>query len=294
MKFGIRLPVPPYGPIENGPYIARYAKLVEALGFESIWAIDHALMRVEYDSKYPYKKGGRTPLPAEGVMPDPVVLLTYLAAVTERVRLGTAMLILPQRHPVILAKALSTLDQYSDGRLTLGIGVGWNREEVEALGQDFGDRGRRCDEAIEVMRKLWSEDLATHEGEFHQFRDIMSQPQPKQAGGIPIMVGGHSDFAARRAGRYGDEFYPHWSVEGPNPEEFRRLHEVVKEASVKAGRAEDAVGITLTGTTRRGPAELCAELGAERCVILPPGGDLDGKLPDRLERFAREVIEPLS
>ena len=134
MKFGIRLPVPPYGPIENGPYIARFAKLVEELGFESIWAIDHALMRVDYDSKYPYKPGGRTPLPAEGMMPDPLIALTYLAAVTEKLRLGTAMLILPQRHPVILAKQLATLDQYCDGRLTLGIGVGWNEEEVVALG----------------------------------------------------------------------------------------------------------------------------------------------------------------
>ncbi len=294
MKFGIRLPVPPYGPIENGPYIARFAKLVEELGFESIWAIDHALMRVEYDSKYPYKKGGRTPLPAEGMMPDPLIALTYLAAVTEKLRLGTAMLILPQRHPVILAKQLATLDQYCDGRLTLGIGVGWNEEEVVALGQNFRDRGRRCDESIRVMRLLWTEDLASFKGEYHEFADIMSQPRPRQPGGIPIMVGGHTEFAARRAGRYGDEFYPHWSVAGPDPDEFRRLHAIVRETAAAAGRSEDAVKVTLTGTTKRGPAELCAELGAERCVILPPGGDLDGKLPARLERFAREVIEKLS
>jgi len=294
MKFGIRMPVPPFGAIDHGPYIARFAKLVEELGFESVWAIDHALMCVEYDSKYPYKKGGRTPLPAEGAMPDPIVMLTYLAAVTERIRLGTAMLILPQRHPVILAKALATLDGYCDGRLTLGIGVGWNREEVEALGQSFGDRGRRCDEWIRILRLLWTEDLASFEGEFHRFQGVMSQPRPVQPGGIPIMVGGHTEFAARRAGRYGDEFYPHWSVEGPDADEFRRLHEIVKETAVAAGRSEDAVRITLTGNTKRGPAELCAELGAERCVILPPGGDLDGGLPQRLERFAREVIEPLS
>jgi probable F420-dependent oxidoreductase len=294
MKFGIRLPVPPYGPIENGPYIARFAKLVEELGFESIWTIDHALMRVEYDSKYPYKKGGRTPLPAEGMMPDPLITLTYLAARTEKLRLGTAMLILPQRHPVILAKQLATLDQYSDGRVTLGIGVGWNEEEVVALGQNFKDRGRRCDEWLRIMRLLWTEELASFKGEFHEFSDVVSQPQPAQAGGIPIMVGGHTEFAARRAGRYGDEFYPHWSVAGPDPDEFRRLHDIVKQTAASAGRAEDAVRITLTGTTKRGPAELCAELGAERCVILPPGGDLDGKLPERLERFAREVIENLS
>ncbi len=176
MKFGIRLPVPPYGPIEKGPYIARYAKLVEELGFESIWGIDHALMYVEYDSRYPYKKGGRSPLPAEGSMPDPLILLTYLAAVTERIRLGTAMLILPQRHPIILAKELATLDQYANGRLTLGIGVGWNEDEVGALGQKFLDRGRRCDEWLRVMRTLRSNDFAAFKGDYFDFDVIVSNP----------------------------------------------------------------------------------------------------------------------
>ncbi len=294
MKFGIRMPVPPYGPIENGPYITRFAKLVEELGFESIWAIDHALMYVEYDSRYPYKEGGRTPLPAEGSMPDPLILRTYLAAVTERIRLGTAMLILPQRHPVILAKELATLDQYADGRLTIGIGVGWNEEEVGALGQNFKDRGRRCDEWLRVMRTLWTEELAAFKGDYFDFEGIVSNPKPAQAAGIPIMIGGHTDFAARRAGRFGDEFYPHWSVGGPDPDEFRKLRDPMNEAAAAAGRDPSTIGITLTGTTKRGPAELCAELGAERVVILPPGGDLDGKLPERLERFVREVMEPLS
>jgi len=294
MKFGIRMPVPPYGPIENGPYIARFAKLVEELGFESVWGIDHALMHLEYDSKYPYKKGGRTPLPAEGTMPDPLIMLSYLAAVTERIRLGTAMLVLPQRHPIILAKELATLDRYAEGRLTLGIGVGWVREEVDALGQNFGDRGRRCDEWIEIMRTLWTQDLAEYKGKYFDFSGIVSNPKPAQEAGIPIMIGGHTEFAARRAGRYGDEFYPHWSVEGPNPDAFYELQATMNEAAARAGRDPADIRVTLTGTTRRAPAELCAELGADRVVILPPGGDLDDKLPARLERFAREVIEPLS
>jgi probable F420-dependent oxidoreductase len=294
MKFGIRMPVPPYGPIENGPYIARYAKLVEELGFESIWGIDHALMHLQYDSKYPYKKGGRTPLPAEGSMPDPLIMLSYLAAHTEKVRLGTAMLVLPQRHPIILAKELATLDRYAEGRLTLGIGVGWVREEVDALNQNFADRGKRCDEWIEILRTLWSEDIAEYRGEYFDFEGIVSSPKPAQEGGIPIMIGGHTDFAARRAGRYGNEFYPHWSVEGPNPDAYYELKKTLDEAAAAAGRDPADIKVTLTGTTRRGPADLCAELGADRCVILPPGGDLDGKLPMRLERFAKEVIEPLS
>ncbi len=294
MKFGIRMPVPPYGPIESGPYIARFAKLVEELGFESLWCIDHALMHLEYDSKYPYKKGGRTPLPAEGSMPDPLIMLSYLAAHTEKIRLGTAMLVLPQRHPIILAKELATLDRYAEGRLTLGIGVGWVREEVDALAQNFGDRGRRCDEWIEILRTLWSQEIAEYSGKYFDFSGIVSSPKPAQEGGIPIMVGGHTDFAARRAGRYGNEFYPHWSVEGPDPEAFYELRNSMNEAAAKAGRDPADIGVTLTGTTRRAPADLCAELGADRCVILPPGGDLDGKLPMRLERFAKEVIEPLS
>ena len=210
MKFGIRMPVPPYGAIENGTYIARFAQLVEELGFESLWGIDHALMNVEYDSKYPYKKGGRTPLPAEGTMPDPLIMLSYLAAVTRKIRLGTAMLVLPQRHPIILAKELATLDGYSEGRLTLGIGVGWVREEVAVLRQNFGDRGRRCDEWIQILRALWTQEVSEWEGDFFQFSGVVSSPKPVQPGGIPIMVGGHTAFAARRAGRYGNEFYPHW------------------------------------------------------------------------------------
>jgi alkanesulfonate monooxygenase SsuD/methylene tetrahydromethanopterin reductase-like flavin-dependent oxidoreductase (luciferase family) len=122
----------------------------------------------------------------------------------------------------------------------------------------------------------------------------VSSPKPVQEGGIPIMIGGHTDFAARRAGRFGNEFYPHWAVEGPNPDAYYELKRTLDEAAVEAGRDPAEIKVTLTGTTRREPADLCAELGADRCVILPPGGDLDGKLPTRLERFAREVIEPLS
>ena len=226
-------------------------------------------------------------------MPDPLIMLGYLAAVTERIRLGTAMLVLPQRHPIILAKELATLDGYAEGRLTLGIGVGWVREEVDVLRQNFGDRGRRCDEWIQILRALWSQELAEFHGQYFDFRGIVSNPKPP-GGDIPIMIGGHTEFAARRAGRFGDEFYPHWSVEGPNPDAFYELQHWMHDEAEKAGRDPAKIGITLTGTTKREPAELCLKLGAERCVILPPGGDLDGKLPTRLERFAREVIEPLS
>ncbi|MEZ4282964.1 MAG: LLM class F420-dependent oxidoreductase [Myxococcota bacterium] len=298
MKFGIRIPPPQMGPIGDPDWLIRYARLVEGLGFESLWGIDHALMCIQYDSTYPYKTTGRTPIPAEANMPDPLILLAFLAAATERIRLGTSMLILPQRHPILLAKEIATLDRYSKGRVTLGVGVGWVEEEVRILKQDFGDRGRRANEWIDILRALWADGLSRFDGQYFQFADIASYPKPVQPGGVPIMIGGHSEAAARRAGRQGDEFYPHWSTRGPNEEALGELMSVVRLEAERAGRDPKAVGLTLTSTsdakTARATAELCARLGAERVVVLPPKGELDGALPDELARFKETVLDPLS
>ena len=298
MKFGIRIPPPQMGPIGDPDWLIRYARLVEGLGFESIWGIDHALMCIQYDSTYPYKTTGRTPIPAEANMPDPLILLAFLAAATERIRLGTSMLILPQRHPILLAKEIATLDRYSKGRITLGVGVGWVEEEVRILKQDFGDRGRRANEWIDILRALWADGLSRFEGHYFQFADIASYPKPVQPGGVPIMIGGHSAAAARRAGRQGDEFYPHWSTRGPDEKALAELMSVVRLEAERAGRDPGAVGLTLTSTsdakTARATAELCARLGAERVVVLPPKGELDGALPDELARFKETVLDPLS
>lgn len=295
MKFGIRIPPPQMGPIGDPDFVVRYAKLVESLGFESIWVIDHALMCIEYDSTYPYKTTGRTPIPAEANMPDPLILMSFIAATTERLRIGTSMLILPQRHPILLAKEIATLDRYSKGRITLGVGVGWVKEEVEILKQDFRDRGRRADEWIAILRALWSEGLSHFEGDYYQFKDVASYPKPVQPGGIPLMIGGHSAAAAARAGRFGDEFYPHWSTRGPNETELNQLQTVIALSAEEAGRDPADVRLTLTSTsdakTAFATAELCARLGADRVVVLPPKGELDGALPDELARFKETVID---
>lgn len=286
------------GPVADPDFIVRYAQLVESLGFESLWTIDHAVMHAQYDSRYPYKSTGKTPLPADANMPDPLIMMSLIAGVTKTIRLGTSMLILPQRHPIILAKEVATLDQYAKGRITLGIGVGWVEEEVATMKQDFTDRGRRANEWIEIMKTLWTEDVSEFDGDYFQFKGVISNPKPVQAGGVPLMIGGHSPAAARRAGRYGDEFYPHWSTRGPNKEELERLMPSVVESAERAGRPANAVRLTLTSTsdakTARDTAEFCAELGAERVVVLPPKGELDGALPDELARFREQVIVPLS
>jgi probable F420-dependent oxidoreductase len=295
MKFGIRIPPPQMGPIADPDFVVRYARLVEGLGFESVWTIDHALMCVEYGSTYPYKTTGRTPIPAEASMPDPLILMMLIASATERIRVGTSMLILPQRHPILLAKEISTLDQYSKGRVTLGVGVGWVKEEVEILQQDFHDRGRRADEWLEILRALWGEGLSEYEGHYFRFKGVVSSPKPFRPEGVPIMIGGHSEAAARRAGRYGDEFYPHWSTRGPDEAALTALQPVIARAAHEAGRDPTSVGLTLTSTsdarTAFETAETCARLGAERVVVLPPKGELDGALPDELSRFKETVID---
>jgi len=298
VKFGIRIPPPQMGPIGDPDFVIRYSKLVESLGFESIWVIDHALMCIAYDSTYPYKTTGRTPIPAEANMPDPLVLMTWIAAATDRLRIGTSMLILPQRHPILLAKAVATLDRYAKGRVTLGVGVGWVREEVLTLRQDWKDRGRRADEWIAILRALWADGPSRFAGDYYRFEDVASYPKPVQAGGVPIMIGGHSEAAAARAGRLGDEFYPHWSTRGPNEEALALLRPVLARAAEAAGRDPGRIGLTLTSTsdakTARETAERCRSLCAERVVVLPPKGELDGALPDELARFKETVIDPLS
>ena len=287
MKFGIMAPYQ-LAPVDDGAYVAGFARLAEEMGFESIWVVDHVVMCPDYESKYPYDPSGRSPMATAAVQPDPLIWLTWAAAATREIRLATGILILPQRNPVVLAKELASLDALSGGRLQLGIGVGWVREEAVAVGVDFENRGRRTDEYIEAMRALWREELATFKGEYVQFDRVASNPKPAGPGGVPILIGGHSRVAARRAGRLGDGFYP-LGVQG---EEFASLLSLMAQTAREAGRDPDAIEITCTGGFSRENAESWAGLGADRMLVSPRTGDL-AKLRPLLEKFREEVIEPL-
>ncbi len=285
MKFGILAPYQ-LGPLEEGEYASAFARLVEELGFESVWAVEHAVMCVETTSTYPYHPSGRSPFSEQVVQPDPLIWLSYLAAATTRLRLATGVLILPQRNPVILAKALASLDRISGGRMLLGMGVGWVREEALAVGTCFEDRGRRADEYVEVMRTLWREPVASFEGEFVRFERVVSEPRPVRAGGVPIVVGGHSSAAARRAGRLGDGFYPlHVS-----DDEFASLRKTMEEAAREVGRDPAAIEITCSGELTAESVERHSRLGVDRLVVFPPSGEL-AALRRALEPLSRELIE---
>lgn len=285
MKFGI---IPPYAvaPVESPELAVAFAQLAEEYGFESLWVVEHVVTPVEYESVYPYDPSGRTPFTAQVPQPDPLLWLSHVAAVTKRIRLATGVLILPQRNPLILAKELATLDRLSGGRAEIGIGIGWVREEAEALGTDFDNRGRRCDEYIEVMRALWREPVASFHGEFVRFDGVVSEPRPVQPGGIPIIVGGHSKSAARRAGRLGDGFYPL----GVSPHRLAELRGAMAEAARESGRDPQSIPITCVGLPDLRTAQFYASIGVLRMVVAAREPSLDA-LRRWLDEFRREVME---
>ena len=269
MRFGVMPPA--NGRFLSSPdLIGEYARAAEDAGFESIWVFEHAVIPADYESRYPYNAEGRIGI-EDADLPDPLALLAFLAGVTDRLLLGTGVLILPQRSPVLCAKECASVDALSRGRLQLGIGVGWLREEADAVGTSFADRGARTDEAIEVMRSLWREGEATFHGNYTSFDRAKSNPKPVQSGGPPIHVGGHSRAAARRAGRLGDGFFPI----GLRGEEFAERVGTMRSAARDAGRDPDTIEITYNAGRNPDTVKRYADLGVSRWVAAVWEDDLE-------------------
>lgn len=268
MKYAVLLPVAS-GVTADPAWIGAYVRHAETCGFESVGAVEHAVVASGYSSVYPYDKSGKMELADDLDIPDPLDLLAFLAGQTSRIGLATGVLVLPNHHPVVLAKRLATIDALSGGRLRLVVGMGWMREEIEACGADFESRGRRGDEQLRVLRKLWADTApegASHDGEFFRFKGSMSYPKPVQEGGIPIHVGGHTKAAARRAGRHGDGLQP-LGVAG---DELRALVALMREEAERNGRDPDALELTLghsLSAVTPEKAEKPAGLGAGRLVL---------------------------
>ncbi len=269
--------------------VRAVAEAAESVGLESLWTVEHVAVPLGYESPYPYSSTGRMPGSENSPIPDPLVWLGYAAAVTRRIRLGTGILILPQRHPLYVAKEFATLDVLSEGRAIAGVGIGWLREEFDALGIPFRERGARTDEAIAAIRSLWSAEPRAFEGRFYRWGPLESNPKPVQPGGVPIVIGGHADAAARRAGRLGDGFFP---ARG-DFERLRALFDIVREEAERAGRDPAAIELTCGGRVRS-PDDVAAyeALGVSRLVLSPPAHDADG-VRRGLDAFARDVLAKL-
>lgn len=257
------------GPLGTAEGAEALAAACEAHGVDSVWTIEHVVVPAGYESEYPYSRSGRMPGGEDSPMPDPLTWLTWVGAHTNELLLGTGVLILPQRNPVVLAKEIATLDSFTGGRVRLGIGVGWLREEFDVIGVPFEERGARTDEYVGALRELWRSAEPTYRGRFVDFERALSYPKPAN-GDVPIVVGGHTPFAARRAGRLGDGFFP------ANNSDLETLLPVMREAAAAAGRDADAIELT-TGAARdaEGMRRL-VDLGVDRVVMPPPAMTVDG------------------
>jgi probable F420-dependent oxidoreductase len=255
-------------------------RAAEQAGFESLWTVEHVVVPTGYGSAYPYSGSGKMAGGAEDFdVPDPLVWLAFVAGVTSTIRLATGILILPQRNPVVLAKAVASLDVLSEGRVTLGIGVGWLEEEFRALGVPFEGRGARADEYIAVLRALWTEELCSFHGRFVDFEGVYCRPLPVQQP-VPIVVGGHSPRAARRAGELADGFFP----ASASSEELPGLVATARRAAEDAGRDPAALEITMGARPSRQQTETLVAAGVDR-VVVPAYLGLEG-----IEMFATEVM----
>ena len=287
MKFGIAFAnVMGFG---SGDGARQLGQAAEAAGFESIWTVEHILYPEGYQSEYPYDASGKMPGSGDNPIPDPLIWLSYVAASTTTLRLATGISLLPERHPITYAKEVATLDSMSGGRVELGIGIGWLKEEFEALGVPWARRAARTEEYMEVMRRLWDSDGASFDGEFVSFENISSNPKPA-AGRVPIHIGGHSVAAAERAGRVGDGF---WPAKG----DLGELYDICRQTAADAGRDPESIELTgqhpgIFGDDPDGAIEELAGWGATRAIV--PSLLFLRDTEQGLADFGARVIAPAS
>lgn len=293
MKFGIHLPQ--VGPNANRDNIMGMAKFAEDRGFDSVWVSDHVVTPRGLESKYPYNPTGEYRVPPDWDFMEPLTTLAFVAGSTDRVQLGTTVLVLPMRNPVLHAKIVSTIHALSNGRMILGVGAGWMREEFEALDADFENRGKVFDDYLRVVRGLWDEDNFRFKGETYEVHDLGFSPRPA-LGSLPIWIGGHHRAALRRAARWGDGWHAVGVALDEIPEKWRAIQEMAEEngrdpasleLSVRTGfRAGDidAVGAQM---------QRLVEMGITHVVLDVPARSIDDSVTN-LDWFAKEVRPRLS
>ncbi len=284
MKFGLMFSnTGPFGRPEGCTHLAQTA---ENCGVESLWTVEHVAVPVGYESKYPYSEDGKMPGPENSPIPDPLVWLSFAAAVTKTIKLATGILILPQRHPIYTAKEFATLDVLSNGRAIAGIGIGWLEEEFAALDIPFKQRVGRTEECAVALKQLWGEKALPFEGKYYSWPAIESNPKPVQPGGVPIVVGGHVEGAARRAARIGDGFFP---ASGDLP----KLFEALRDECDKIGRDPSEIELTTGGALRSlDDVKRFQDMGVSRLIVPPPGFDKDA-VEKGLETLGNEFISKL-
>ena len=275
------------GAFDNGDAISRLATTAEGLGYESLWTGEHVVLIDPQEAP--------SPVPPDSPFVDTVATLSFIAAKTERIKVGSGILLLPQRDPIVLAKELAGVDVLSNGRLLFGLGVGYVEGEFEALGIPYAERGPRTTEHIEVLRTLWTQERPSFEGRFTRFSGIQSRPLPVQKPHPPIHVGGMSPPALRRAVAQGDGWYGFFqNVEG-TAAMLRQLEEAAKEVERPASLGRLEITITPPGPIDADTARQFEDLGVDRIVLMRSMEDMAnvGREEDVL-RFLEDAARDLA
>jgi probable F420-dependent oxidoreductase len=279
LRIGAKLPNSGSVALDRG--VPELARALEEAGFESVWVSDHIVLPREIRSRYPFAEDGRATWPSDVPYLDSLIALALAAGVTERVALGVAVLVLPLRHPIVTAKQLASIDAASGGRLRLGVGAGWLREEFEALDVPFEGRGARLEEWIELLRSCWTGSPGPHDGLAYRLPpDVLCLPAP--SGPVPILLGGHSQPALRRAGAIGDGWLGQQSLGSLDTAELAAARRTAADAARSAGRDPEALQVVLRIVESAGrTAELAPRLpelaaaGVDEVIV-----DVDWALDD--------------
>lgn len=270
-------------PLATPAMIRDFGRRAEEAGLDSIWMGEHVVLFDRNTYGYPSSKDGRIPVPEGGGMLDVTATFGFLAAATTRLRFGTGVALVPQRNPIYTAKEIATLDWLTGGRIDFGIGVGWNKEEVEACGYRFEDRGARCDEFLEVMRRLWTEPVVDFHGRWVRFETARLDPKPVQTPHVPIIVGGYADAALRRAVRFGAGWYGF----NRDPAGTREMLARLDAAFAREGRTRGPDFEIIITPPAAMPIEAMqdyAALGVHRLVV-----NLGSQKPERVDQRLPEL-----
>jgi len=283
-----------------------FAQTAEKIGIHSAWASDHVCWPAQFESKYPYSSDGSFPAPAGLGWLDPIGTLLFVAGCTEQIRLGFTVLILPYRQPVATAKQLATIDVVSEGRLILGVGVGWMREEAQVLGMPWDNRGRRSDEQLEIFEALFQEETPSYDGTYYSFPQVRFEPKPIQQP-LPVWVGGNSPAAFRRTARFGHAFHAAFEPLDVVEKEWEQVREACEAIARDPDELDLSLRMFLDPSETMEPAKsiggsvdqmvdtigLCQEIGITHILLDPVArGGIDGRL-DVLADFMSDVASQI-
>jgi probable F420-dependent oxidoreductase len=290
VKIGAFVPI---GSLNANPsFVKALGPALEERGFESVWVAEHVVLFDDYASEYPYADNGRFPGGGDSGLLEPLTALAYLAATTETIRLGTGICLVPQRNPVYTAKQVVDVDVLSGGRVDFGVGIGWLREEFEALNMPFERRADRTREHIEVMKALWCDDPSRYEGELYNLPECRMYPKPVQQPHPPIHFGGETDAALRRVADLGQGWYGFNRTPDEVPAPLARLEELLAER----GRTRADITVSICPYFKGADLaalERYAELGVDRVILVVFAIDRDGLLTT-VDEMAKDLVAPAS